>query len=128
MKYKRLSPWMLSALSAALVSLGFGACKSNKELVQKREALNQKINILNQQIVENNLKLQRLQEIYENIGRGETVYGGPNNMEEARRRMRERHERERSEVEEQMQTVKNEIDSLDNELKIVGSELTKLNK
>ena len=34
MKYKRLSPWMLSALSAALVTLGFGACKSNKELVQ----------------------------------------------------------------------------------------------
>lgn len=34
------------------------------------------------------------QSIAENIGRGETVYGGPNNMEEARQKMQERQQQE----------------------------------
>ena len=126
MKYKRLSPWMLSALSGALVLLGFGACKSNKELVQKREALNLKLGRLEAELVDADQQLNYLQKEYENIGRGETVYGGPNNMAEARRRMQERQESQRRSVRDKMEAVQHQKDSLLNEFNQANEELKNL--
>ena len=126
MKYKRLSPWMLSALSGALVLLGFGACKSSKELVQKREALNQKLGLLEAELADTDQQLSYLQKEYENIGRGETVYGGPNNMAEARRRMQERQEKQRKSVRDKMNAVAHQKDSLINEYNKANEELKNL--
>lgn len=128
MKYKRLSPLMLSALSAAFLALGFGSCKSKKALVQKRMEIEAKMARIDSEIADSYSILAQMQKEYENIGRGETVYGGPNNMAEAVRRMNERHERQRQECREAMQNVQDQIDSLKNEKTKAVEEMDKLGK
>ena len=119
---------MLSALSAAFLTLGFGSCKSKKALVQKRMEIEAKMAKINDELAENKSIMARLMKDYENIGRGETVYGGPNNMAEARRRMQERQEQQRKECREAMENVKNQIDSLKNEKSKAEAEMEKLGK
>ena len=128
MKYKRLSPLMLSALSAALFTLGFGSCKCKKALVQKRMEVQARMAKIDGELADSYSFLQKLQKDYENIGRGETVYGGPNNMAEAVKRMNERQERQRQECREAMQSVQDQIDSLQNEKSKAEAEMQKLGK
>lgn len=117
MKYKRLSPLMLSLLSTALMSLGFGSCRSknglDNELVQQE--IGRRHARLDSEIAQKAAQLARMRSDYENIGRGECVYGGPNTMREAIAAMEKRQAEQRKEMEKAMQSVSNEIDSLQNE-------------
>lgn len=91
MKIKWLNPLMLTCLSTAFVALGFGSCKSQSNISkQQRAELKGKMAKIQHEIADNHAILAKMRSDYENIGRGECVYGGPNMMQEAVSRMQER--------------------------------------
>ncbi|MBO4660476.1 MAG: hypothetical protein J5610_03345 [Prevotella sp.] len=121
---------MLSCLSAAFVALGFGSCNSKKALTkqQQREALAMDEARLNSEIQESQARLMMMRQEYENIGRGECVYGGPNTMEQAIAEMNRRQEAQRAEMRTKMAAVEHSIDSLFGEHKKVEQQIHELNK
>ncbi len=128
MKIKWLNPLVLSCLSTAFVALGFGSCRSqsNLEIQQKRAELEGKMDNIQRQIADNYAKLAKMRSDYENIGRAECVYGGPNMMEEAIARMEERQARQREDAQKQMDAVQHSIDSLNGESAKVQQQLDDL--
>lgn len=71
-------------------------------------------------------RLAQLRNDYENIGRGECVYGGPNMMEEAIARMRERQAEQEKVVKGQMTNEEARLDSLSDERTKVLNQLEEL--
>lgn len=116
---------MLSLLSTALMSLGFGSCRSknglDNELVQQE--IGRRHARLDSEIAQKAAQLARMRSDYENIGRGECVYGGPNTMREAIAAMEKRQAEQRKEMEKAMQGVSSEIDSLQNEHQRVADDV-----
>lgn len=129
MKIKWLNPLMLSCLSTAFVALGFGSCKSQSNIQrQQRAELKGKMAKIQQEISDNHATLAKMRSDYENIGRGECVYGGPNMMQEAVSRMQERQNNQRSYARKKMNEVQQAIDSLNRERDKVATELEQLDK
>lgn len=129
MKIKWLNPLMLTCLSTAFVALGFGSCKSQSNIQkQQRAELKGKMAKIQQEIAENYATLTKMRSDYENIGRAECVYGGPNMMQEAVSRMKERQENQRSYARKKMDEVQQAIDSLNRESNKVAAELEQLDK
>jgi hypothetical protein len=129
MKIKWLNPLMLTCLSTAFVALGFGSCKSQSNISkQQRAELKGKMAKIQQEIDDNHATLAKMRSDYENIGRGECVYGGPNMMKEAVSRMKERQDNQRSYARKKMDEVQQAIDSLNRERDKVATELEQLDK
>ena len=129
MKIKWLNPLMLTCLSTAFVALGFGSCKSQSNISkQQRAELKGKMEKIQHEIADNHATLAKMRSDYENIGRGECVYGGPNMMQEAVSRMQERQENQRSYARKKMNEVQQAIDSLNRERDKVATELEQLDK
>ena len=129
MKIKWLNPLMLTCLSTAFVALGFGSCKSQSNISkQQRAELKGKMAKIQQEISDNHETLAKMRSDYENIGRGECVYGGPNMMQEAVSRMKERQDNQRSYARKKMNEIQQAIDSLNRERDKVATELEQLDK
>lgn len=123
-KYKKLSPLMLSALSAGLAVLGFGSCGSSRVAIKEKE---QNLTARLDQTLAEEARLaslyhelaQRRDEV-KRMGRGVCVYGGPNmSREEVNRIIREAEERadkEAAGIEENMKDLSHQLDSI-NEVK-----------
>ena len=125
MKIKWIPVSSFSILSLCLAALGFGSCQSKKfvELHQKQSVLQAQRNKLSDEAGMTTAKLAQLRNDYENIGQGECVYGGPNNMEEAVATMRARQNEQRAIVSKEINKTQGELDSLYNELAKVEGEL-----
>ena len=129
MRIKRIPVSSFSLLSLCLAALGFGSCQSKKFAMQqeeKRMELNARLNKIHDEEAVTAAKLAQLRNDYENIGRGECVYGGPNNMEEARQIMYERQERERESAMKVIKATENVLDSLNGERTKVTGQLEEL--
>jgi len=116
MKIRWKSPLLLSALSMAFAALGFGSCSTSKLSPQERMArLDQLYGEdarLEAEMRQMQDQLEKARSAYENIGRAECVYGGPNMMEEAVQKMRERQPADRGELKVQMKTIRHKMDSI----------------
>ena len=125
MKMKRISPLAFSFLSMALAALGFSSCQSGKntELKQKLEQLRQDYNRLTDEEAITVGKLSKMRSDYENIGRAECVYGGPNMMEEAIANMNRRQEEQRKAFQKEVDKVNHSLDSLRDEREKVEHEI-----
>lgn len=130
MKIKWFPVTTFSMLSLALAALGFGSCQSKKfvELRQKHTDLQAQYNKLNEEAGMTTARLAQLRNDYENIGQGECVYGGPNNMEEAVAMMRERQNEQRAIVNKEIEKTIGELDSLHNEMTRVEGELNAIDQ
>lgn len=129
MRIKRIPVTSFPFLSLCLAALGFGSCQSKKltkQQEEKRMELNAKLdNILSEEAA-TTARLAQLRNDYENIGRGECVYGGPNMMEEAIARMRERQAEQEKVVKGQMTNEEARLDSLSDERTKVLNQLEEL--
>ena len=133
-KYKKLSPLMLSALSAGLAVLGFGSCGSSRVAIKEKEqnltarldhtlAEESRLTSLYQELTKRRDEVIRM-------GRGVCVYGGPNmSREEVNRIVREAEERanqEAADIEERMKDVSHQLDSISDVKRQTYNELEKL--
>ena len=129
MKIKWISATSFSLMSLCLAALGFGSCQSKKFLQQQgaqREELHRQLAQIDNEQAASTARMAQLRNDYENIGRGECVYGGPNNMEEARRAMEERQAEQRREVQKKMEREDAILDSLNDERAKVTKKLGEL--
>lgn len=126
MRIKFIPVSTFSFLSLCLAALGFGSCQSKKFLQQQeqqRSELQSKLAKIDYEQAASTARLAQLRDDYENIGRGECVYGGPNNMEEARRMMEARQAEQRKEIQKMIDREGATLDSLDGERKKIENQL-----
>lgn len=119
-KNKKLPPFVISALSAALVALGFGACGSqNTVVVDRKSALEAKLYDINSNesrlmALRNDL-LDRRSEI-ERMGRQVCVYGGPNMMrQDVQPPVVDGNDEQLESIDKEIRKTEYKIDSLQNE-------------